>query len=269
MKTPTTEAERLEVLAAARADTEYYETVVLGATVEPSEEGEVPSFMLATELGHTRRANPQNLPLPVKGETARFYGSFGLPIRGLSIGDRVYTYSTKAEADAEHALWVANLNTQREAAYEANRTAFEAEVERLPEAFRKRIKRFMQKPGWAAEFGAYELATCKEAIKIADALGSAEAVLAFSKAGYDEQMRLVPGLDDGLTGNMMGAATSLAYLSFNTEDSFVEKQHGAMHWLVGCADYGCWAVSAEAKALKEAHAAHRAQGVREEGTDEG
>lgn len=60
----------------------------------------------------------------------------------------------------------------------------------------------------------YNLFAMEQGILIAEALQSKEAIFEFKDKGWDEQKRLVPGLDDGHSGNTFGMALrfAIAYL---------------------------------------------------------
>ena len=50
----------------------------------------------------------------------------------------------------------------------------------------------------------YNLFAMEQAIVIAEALQTKEAIIEFKDKGWDEQKKLVPGLDDGHSGNTFG-----------------------------------------------------------------
>lgn len=60
----------------------------------------------------------------------------------------------------------------------------------------------------------YNLFAMEQAIVIADALRTKEAIIEFKDKSWDEQKKLVPGLDDGHSGNTFGMASifAIAYL---------------------------------------------------------
>jgi hypothetical protein len=60
----------------------------------------------------------------------------------------------------------------------------------------------------------YNLFAMEQAIVIAEALQTKEAIIEFKDKGWDEQKKLVPGLDDGHSGNTFGMALrfAIAYL---------------------------------------------------------
>jgi len=60
----------------------------------------------------------------------------------------------------------------------------------------------------------YNLFAMEQGILIAEALQTKEAIIEFKDKGWDEQKKLVPGLDDGHSGNTFGVALrfAIAYL---------------------------------------------------------
>jgi hypothetical protein len=60
----------------------------------------------------------------------------------------------------------------------------------------------------------YNLFAMEEGIKIAEALQTKDEILRFSNLDWDEQLKLVPTLDDGHSGNTFGMACrfAIAYL---------------------------------------------------------
>jgi hypothetical protein len=60
----------------------------------------------------------------------------------------------------------------------------------------------------------YNLFAMEQGILIAEALQTKEAIIELKDKGWDEQKKLVPGLDDGHSGNTFGVALrfAIAYL---------------------------------------------------------
>jgi len=60
----------------------------------------------------------------------------------------------------------------------------------------------------------YNLFAMEQGILIAEALQTKEAIMEFKDKGWNEQKKLVPGLDDGHSGNTFGMALrfAIAYL---------------------------------------------------------
>jgi hypothetical protein len=56
----------------------------------------------------------------------------------------------------------------------------------------------------------YNRFCCEQGIIIAESLRTKDKIFEFNKMGWDEQKKLVPGLDDGHSGNTFGMACRLA-----------------------------------------------------------
>lgn len=183
----------------------------------------------------------EGLPAPKAGETLRMYGrGIGHTVRGIVIGGRVYRYKTAAQEAADHRAWVDNLHAEREREMEAQRDRIAARLEALPGVFRERIEKFRRDGGheFQRDYEPYELFCCEQAVEIADALKTTEAIRRFHDLPWKEQKALVPALVDGHSGNTFGMACALARLYLDSPE-FVTKAHGALTPLVGCDAYGC------------------------------
>ena len=177
---------------------------------------------------------------PKVGDMAGFYGrGFGSTVRGLAINGVVAYYRTEAEQHALDLQEQAKRDTDRRAEFEQNRAKMDAEYDALPEVFRRRLDKFRNtNPEFRWRFEEYEMCCCKDALKIAAAVKTVEAVQKFHDATSEEQERLVPDMDKGHSGNSFGFACRLAYL-YLTDPELVVKEHGALTPLVGCKTYGC------------------------------
>ena len=74
----------------------------------------------------------------------------------------------------------------------------------------------------------YNLFSMEQAIVIAEALQTKEAIIEFKDKGWDEQKKLVPGLDDGHSGNTFGmtlrfAISYLPQLVANRRDDRIDS----------------------------------------------
>ena len=56
----------------------------------------------------------------------------------------------------------------------------------------------------------YNKFCCEQSILIAESLRTKERIVEFTKMSWDEQKKMVPGLDDGHSGNTFGVACRLA-----------------------------------------------------------
>ena len=192
---------------------------------------------------------PSSSIMPVIGQVARFYGGgFGRPVRGLMLDGVTVFYRTPTEQqDYEEKQRAASRQKKRDEFEAGGRAKLDADYLALPEEFKRRLDRFRTyRADFRWDMEPYEMSVCVDAVRIARALGSADAVQHFhGLSSWTEQVALVPGLFDGHSGNSFGMACRLAVLFLNQSD-LVEKAHGALCALTGCRDYGCWAASAEA-----------------------
>lgn len=184
---------------------------------------------------------------PSVGERMIQFGKgIGYTVRGVVIGNRVYRYKTEAQERADNAEYVKQQSDKRRESYEAKRAEFDARVSALPDPLRIRINRFRVMRGneWRYEFEPYELFTCEQAAVLHSAMtdGRIPDAQAFAALPWAEQKALVSGIDDGHSGNTLGAALRLATLLRDRPD-LVPQEHGAMCPLVGCEEYGCWSAT--------------------------
>jgi hypothetical protein len=189
---------------------------------------------------------------PKEGSVLRTYpGGFGRQVRGVFVdGQKVY-YRTEEEEKERHKQWVAEEDRKKREEAEKNAPEVDARVAKLPGPFQDRIKGFRERnPNFRWEFEPYELFCCEQAVVFALALKTPEAIEKFAKADYDEQMRMLPNLDQNHSGNTMGTSLRLAHMFASDQQEFIRKSHGAMCPLAGCEDYGCYAASLEATATR-------------------
>ena len=185
-----------------------------------------------------------NVPgvVPTPGSSARIYGrGVGYPFRGVDIDGREVFYRTPAEDDLHHRKQQAERDAERREQFLATgRAALDADYSALPPIFRRRIDHFREHGGkdWRWQYEAYEMVCCVDAVKIAAACPSGEAVRDFYALSWGEQKARVPELSDDHSGNTFGMACRLAR-HFVTEPENVYREHGAMTPLVGCNEYGC------------------------------
>jgi len=198
------------------------------------------SLNVTNELGASR--------MPKTGDTLRLFGrGFGYPIRGIGrLNDHgalceLYRYMTEEQQKRAHEAEVAQSHERKKREWQADKEKNAARVAAMPEAFRKRFEHFDARPNWGWDFGSYELFTMEEAVKIAAALKTGDAVVAFAKQSAAVQKETVPGLaHDQLSRNMFDAACYLARVFIEAPERLWQV-HGAMCPLVGCKEYGCWA----------------------------
>lgn len=180
---------------------------------------------------------------PQVGDVITLWGDgFGYAFRGVAVNERVVFYRTAAEqARKDRADQVAREAIQR-ADYEAHKSELDAKVAALPSVFQARIAGFAQRnPDFWWRFGAYEVFTCEQAVVIAAALTTPEAIRDWYGLPWEQQKAAVPALANGHSGNTFGQACQLAAVSLSHPE-LIPQMHGALCPLVGCRAYGCWAV---------------------------
>jgi len=179
---------------------------------------------------------------PLPGEVARYYGQgVGYSVRGVVIEGRTYRYLSQKEAEDEAESRARESEREDREKSIAGRAEFDARVARLPEPLRLRMEGFLATgEAWGPKCGNYELFCCEQAALIAEAMKTGEAVKEFHKADYKRQRELVPGLDDGHSGNTFGTACMLAHALIEAPGN-VPAYHGALCPLLGCEGAGCMA----------------------------
>jgi len=182
-------------------------------------------------------------PVPVKpekGVTVRTYGVFGETIRGVFLnGEKVY-YRTVEEEKERHKSWVKGEDQKKKEAFESQRDDYQRRITALPEVFQRRFKKFQNtNPNFDWKYGGYELMVCEQAWLLVCCLGTEDNLRKWWELkDYQEQVKQVPGLDPGHSGNSIGAVVTLA-LHYLTNQENVVLEHGALVYLVGCKEYGC------------------------------
>jgi hypothetical protein len=177
---------------------------------------------------------------PKVGDTARFYpAGIGRSVRGLAINGQTLYYRTEAEDRAKFAQEQAQRDEDRRRRFEEARPDHDRRIAALPEVFQRRIKKFQDaNPDFRWKHEGYELMCCEQAVLFANTLKTPEAISAFHAADWEEAKALVPGLEDGHSGNSFDFACRLA-ISYLKDPEWVYIDHGALTILVGCEEYGC------------------------------
>jgi hypothetical protein len=180
-------------------------------------------------------------PTPKVGDMISFkrrdYNStLGVKVNGEVLYER--TIHDLALEDEEQKLRFALDHIE---AFKKAKPALDAAYESLPSWFKMRINKFRgNNPKFRWEYESYEMFCCTQAVKIAEAFkGKPKDIFdVFVKAEWADQLKMVPGLEDGHSGNTFGAACQLAYHSL-TKPENVTRMHGALAPLVGSEEYGC------------------------------
>lgn len=181
--------------------------------------------------------------IPKAGDRVTLHTVNFSKVRGVEINNIQVFYKTDKELDQEHKAWCANNEKEKMATFEKNRAQMDADYEALPDNFKKRIDRFRKNnPKFRVDFEGYELFCCKEALKIAAAFKTSAEITAFHETDWDGQLKAVPNLSDGHSGNTFGCACMLARLQLECPER-VYEMHGSLSPLVGSKDFGDIAVN--------------------------
>lgn len=177
---------------------------------------------------------------PHPGDVARFYGrGIGYTVRGLALNDRLVFYRTEAEERAKFEQEMAESNERRRQEFEAKRADHDARISALPDVFQRRIRKFQTtSPDFRWKHEGYELMCCEQAVLFVETLKTDEAVAAFHAAPWEQKKIMIPGLDEGHSGNSFDFACRLAR-AYLRDPELVYLDHGTLTILVGCEQYGC------------------------------
>ena len=212
--------------------------------------------------------------VPCKGQTVRLYGKgIGYSVRGLVVNNRICFYRTiEEQVMGEEALRQKNKDADIKKYLDEEEKNNER-INGLPPEFRERINGFRDyNPNWKYDYESYELFICEQAVAIAQAMRHSiphgiETVQCASSdidkfleelyaASFVKQREMVNGLSNGHSCNSLYQAILLAnaYIRCPAE---IPKMHGALCELVGCKDYGCYAI--RSRRLKPKTTASRSQ----------
>lgn len=182
--------------------------------------------------------NPEGV-VPRVGDLYTYWAETPLSARrGQAIGSTVLNYLTSEQHRIKMEAEWAEREAKRREDFEASREEYLKRITALPDVFRERIAiRRENNPDFDWKYGHYELIVCEQAVLFAKTLRTAKAVGAFRAQTNKKQKRLVPGLEEGLSGNQFDAACYLARV-FLTDPSQVPLVKGAMSPVVGSCEYG-------------------------------
>jgi hypothetical protein len=159
-------------------------------------------------------------------------------IRGVDINNVQIYYKSDEDLERERREWLVNNEKEKQERFEKCKAELDAKYEALPQVFKARIDRFRENnPDFRKDYEQYEMFCCEQAIEIATALKTADAVRLFWDKTWEEQKAEVPTIDEGHSGNTFGASCSLAIVYIESPE-FVSKVHGALSPLVGSVEYG-------------------------------
>lgn len=177
---------------------------------------------------------------PKKGQTVRLYGrGIGYTVRGAFVNGVQSFYRTEEQQRQKDKDEAEAAKQERIREYEENREETEAKVASLPEVFRSRIEKFRaHNPDFRTDLEGYEIMCSQQAVLMAETFKTTEELQRFSKMDWGDQIKALPGMDQGHSGNSFGFSVRLASLLL-VNPELVRREHGALVHLVGCEAYGC------------------------------
>jgi len=162
----------------------------------------------------------------------------GSLVVGVKLNDVVVFDKDDYEIHLDSVKLKASSTLEKVAQFEKDREKLDADFKELPQLFQERIEKFRSNnPDFRWDFESYELFCCKQALLIANALKTPEAIKAFSEKPFHEQEKEVLFLSDEHSGNSFAVAVKLAFF-YVTNPANVVKMHGALAQLVGSRAYG-------------------------------
>ncbi len=174
-----------------------------------------------------------------EGQQVRTLGEFGHRVIGLEVDGTLIYQDDELTQATEKELTTARMRAKKLEQFLDRRPQLDEQYESLPEPFRRRIDRFRHAGGneWRWNFESYEMMCCVDGAKLAEQLGTPEAVKEFAEADHEEQKQMAE-FSDQHSGNSFGFALRLAWL-YLTDPELVIREHGALTPLVGCEGYFC------------------------------
>lgn len=164
-------------------------------------------------------------------------GPFG-SIVGMDLNGVPVFFVTKEQFEAYRERKSAEYEEKKQKEFQENKTKMDEQYAALPKVFQERIDRYRKNNlTFRVDYESYELFCCEQAVIIADTLKSPEEVQTFNKLSWEEQLKKVPGLSDGHSGNTFGCACSLAFW-YLSKPEVISKINGALAPLVGSEEYG-------------------------------
>lgn len=214
-------------------DEEWYDSTI--EKVETTTYG----WEVTTEYG-TCMVKSKNTPIPpVVGMTLTFFGRPYSFFRGMELDGYTIFYRTEEEQERKNKADLAESERKTKQEFEENKANLDARFDALPPLFQERIARFRSNaPDFRWRIEPYELFICEEAVKIAAAIDTIEALRDFNTLSWNEQKALAPSIDDGHSGNTWGMSVRLAY-HLKTVPENVVREHAGMAPLLSCDGAGC------------------------------
>ena len=126
--------------------------------------------------------------IPKIGDIIKLHTVKGLIVRGVDINEESIFYKSNEQLDQEYKKWCKDYEKKKQLQFNIDRKQLDEDYELLPIVFKERINKFRSNnPKFRVDYESYEMFCCKEAIKIAEALKTAENIKEFSKLDYNNK----------------------------------------------------------------------------------
>lgn len=174
---------------------------------------------------------------PAKGQVIKMYPhDVSATLRGVVIDGVTVYYRTEEESVAWLAEQIAADEAVRQQNFLETRDVYAKRVAALPEPLQARFAYFSHaNPDFDWKYGNYELFVCEEAVKIAVAFPSAEAIRVFAKDPFGNGAKIMLSSDHSAHTFQMAAFIARTLVDAPSELLDVP---GALATIVGSAEYG-------------------------------
>lgn len=181
--------------------------------------------------------------VPKVGQEVKLYLHRGCNVRGVDLDGQELFFKTDQDLETERQEEIKELEEEKslrkkkfDKELSDSGSEFNKRLGVLPKVFKQRFKKFFRLGEDFWDLAWYELVACETAFKIAYACRSRHGVRKFCELSWEEQKEMVPGINDGLSGNMFSFACRIAYIYLRDSKNIL-RVHGALSPLVGSKPY--------------------------------
>lgn len=198
--------------------------------------------------------------IPKVGQLARYYGNGNL-VRGIDLDGCNCRYKTETQLRDEWKKQQQEEEDRKKLAFEEEKDFLDKQYKQFPTVYKQRIDKFRRNnPDFRWKYENFEILLCRQSILVAKFVhekleskhtigripkkekdpytASVEKILNwFSKLSEKRKVYLVPGYDDGHSGNSSGCLKRLAFF-YLTDQKMVVRMRGWLSPICGSEEYG-------------------------------
>lgn len=181
--------------------------------------------------------------VPEVGNLIKLYLYGGMRVRGVDLDGEEVFFKTDEDLEGERIKAVKKHEEEmllRKQKFDQELTDqnsdFNKRLGSLPKVFKQRFKKFFRLGEHFWDLAWYELVACETALKIAYTCRGWQKIRKFQRMSWVEQKKMIPSLDEGLSGNQFGFACCLAAI-YLKDSKNVLRVRGALFPLVGSRPY--------------------------------